>query len=362
MVLAEKDGRWEEHVLSLHLACEHCGETYEPISPRALSHNHPEGACPDCGGLGRQMRFQESLSIRDEALSIHDGVVKPWKCATRKTLIRRNAITRALAEEPDAVEVDIERLRLTDKKQAQDLIGDVGRTITAGNFRTHDGLIRWVKDKRRIPGYANPVAGYFPERVAPAASTKAQQATSLQADSFQADPIPRVPTCPSDVPTGWNGQTLWQETVLTTLFQRSNIKEELKKRELEKSSSDVAVGCCSNDHPENVGTLEHPWQIRCAASDLPVPTPGTFAGTPSEQAEASPPQPLDSDRADPAPAGPLPPVGALVEVRANSGQPWEPGYRVEGFDGDCLQLRSPNTNSSLSKRIKSRDRTWRCTA
>jgi excinuclease ABC subunit A len=99
MVLAEKDGRWEEHVLSLHLACEHCGETYEPISPRALSHNHPEGACPDCGGLGRQMRFQESLSIRDEALSIHDGVVKPWKCATRKTLIRRNAITRALAEQ-----------------------------------------------------------------------------------------------------------------------------------------------------------------------------------------------------------------------------------------------------------------------
>ena len=98
-VLAEKDGRWEEHVLSLHLACEHCGETYEPISPRALSHNHPEGACPDCGGLGRQMRFQESLSIRDEALSIHDGVVKPWKCATRKTLIRRNAITRALAEQ-----------------------------------------------------------------------------------------------------------------------------------------------------------------------------------------------------------------------------------------------------------------------
>jgi excinuclease ABC subunit A len=98
-VLAEQEGRWEEHVLSLHLACEHCGETYEPISPRALSHNHPEGACPDCGGLGRQMRFQESLSIRDESLSIHDGVVKPWKCATRKTLIRRNAITRALAEQ-----------------------------------------------------------------------------------------------------------------------------------------------------------------------------------------------------------------------------------------------------------------------
>ncbi|MEY3958963.1 MAG: hypothetical protein RJA37_1566, partial [Verrucomicrobiota bacterium] len=99
LVLAEREGRWEEHPLSLHLACEHCGETYEPIGPRALSHNHPDGACPDCGGLGRQLRFQESLSVADGSLSLHDGAVKPWKCATRKTLIRRNAITRALAEQ-----------------------------------------------------------------------------------------------------------------------------------------------------------------------------------------------------------------------------------------------------------------------
>ncbi|NBS04827.1 MAG: excinuclease ABC subunit A [Verrucomicrobia bacterium] len=99
LVLAESGGAWIEHVLSLHLACEHCGETYEDISPRALSHNHPSGACPDCGGLGRQLRFQESLSIRDESLSLNDGAVKPWKCATRKTLIRRNATLRALAEQ-----------------------------------------------------------------------------------------------------------------------------------------------------------------------------------------------------------------------------------------------------------------------
>jgi excinuclease ABC subunit A len=99
-VLAD-DGRggWTEHALSLHLACEHCGTTYEPIAPKALSHNHPEGACPDCGGLGRQLRFQEGLAIQDEALSLHDGVVKPWKLGTRKVLIHRNALLRALAEQ-----------------------------------------------------------------------------------------------------------------------------------------------------------------------------------------------------------------------------------------------------------------------
>ncbi len=99
-ILAETTpDNWEKYPLSLNLACEHCGETYEPLTPRSLSHNHPSGACPDCGGLGRQLRFQESLSIPNENLSLLDGAVKPWKCATRKTLIRRNAITRALAEQ-----------------------------------------------------------------------------------------------------------------------------------------------------------------------------------------------------------------------------------------------------------------------
>jgi excinuclease ABC subunit A len=69
------------------------------LNPRALSHNHPSGACPDCGGLGRQLRFQEGLAILDESLSLNDGVVKPWKCGPRKVLIRRNAITRALSEQ-----------------------------------------------------------------------------------------------------------------------------------------------------------------------------------------------------------------------------------------------------------------------
>ncbi len=100
VVLAEStDQTWKEYPVSLNLSCEKCGEVSEPLEPRALSHNHPTGACPDCGGLGRQLKFQETLSIPNEKLSIDEGAVKPWKCATRKTLIRRNAITRALAEQ-----------------------------------------------------------------------------------------------------------------------------------------------------------------------------------------------------------------------------------------------------------------------
>jgi hypothetical protein len=193
-----------------------------------------------------------------------------------------------------ATEIDIERLRMTEKKRALDLIGDVTRTITAGNFRTHDGQIRWVKGKRRIPGHANPVKGFFPERVAAAAAQGKQQATSFQADSFQADPVPRVPAPPGSVPMGWNGQTLWQETVLSTLFQRSNKKEELKKGGSPDSAADGAVGCGGPDSPQKVGTLEHPQQIPSAGMDLPVPTPRSLCGPPSEQTAVSAPQQLPS--------------------------------------------------------------------
>ena len=124
IVLAESGPNiWQDYPLSLNLSCEHCGETVEPLDWRSLSSNHPAGACPDCGGLGRQLRFQEALSISDDRLSVHDGAVKPWKCATRKTLIYRNALTRALAEQ---IPFDL-------KKPWRDLPESTRRILLHGN-------------------------------------------------------------------------------------------------------------------------------------------------------------------------------------------------------------------------------------
>jgi hypothetical protein len=182
-----------------------------------------------------------------------------------------------------ATQIDVVRLLASNKKQGQDLIGDVTRTVTAGNFRTHDGQIRWEKGRRRIPGHSNPVAAFFPKRVAAAAAKGQQQLASFQSDSFQVDPIPRVPTPTAAVPTGWNGQTLWQETVLTTLFQRVKEKEELKQ----EKAPVCAEGCDFPDPQPKVGTSAQPLQNPSAGSDLPVPTLGTKPGTPSEQTTPS---------------------------------------------------------------------------
>jgi excinuclease ABC subunit A len=59
-------------------ACPDCGISVSELAPRMFSFNSPYGACPDCGGLGTRMYFDEELVIPDTGLSIREGAILPW--------------------------------------------------------------------------------------------------------------------------------------------------------------------------------------------------------------------------------------------------------------------------------------------
>ena len=101
MVLAQKtaDAPWREIALSQSLACEICGDIFEKLTPRHFSFNHAEGACPDCGGLGRQMRFVPELVVPDPAKSVREGAIKPWRIGGKNLIIKHNAQLKQLAEQ-----------------------------------------------------------------------------------------------------------------------------------------------------------------------------------------------------------------------------------------------------------------------
>lgn len=92
-------GAWTEITLSRNLACETCGEVYEPITPRHFSFNTSEGACPTCGGLGRQMSFVEELIVPDPDKSVREGAIKPLRIGGKALIIRHNALLKQLAEQ-----------------------------------------------------------------------------------------------------------------------------------------------------------------------------------------------------------------------------------------------------------------------
>ena len=67
-----------EVLFSERYACPDCGVSITELAPRMFSFNSPYGACPDCGGLGTRMYFDEELVVPDAGLSIREGAILPW--------------------------------------------------------------------------------------------------------------------------------------------------------------------------------------------------------------------------------------------------------------------------------------------
>ncbi len=76
----------EEFVYSENNACAHCGIGFEDLEPRSFSFNAPQGACPECNGLGIKIEIDENLVVPDKNLSINEGVIAAWESpVTNKT-------------------------------------------------------------------------------------------------------------------------------------------------------------------------------------------------------------------------------------------------------------------------------------
>ena len=69
----------ERFTFSEKFACPVSGFTIPEIEPRLFSFNAPFGACPDCGGLGVELFFDERLIVPDATLRIADGALAPWR-------------------------------------------------------------------------------------------------------------------------------------------------------------------------------------------------------------------------------------------------------------------------------------------
>lgn len=60
---------------SEHLACPEHGVSIQEVEPRTFSFNTPQGACPDCQGLGSKLEIDPQRIIPDDSLSLNDGAI-----------------------------------------------------------------------------------------------------------------------------------------------------------------------------------------------------------------------------------------------------------------------------------------------
>jgi excinuclease ABC subunit A len=59
-------------------ACLQCGISYPEFTPASFSFNSPQGACPNCDGLGSTTELDPDLIIPNRQLSLREGAVSVW--------------------------------------------------------------------------------------------------------------------------------------------------------------------------------------------------------------------------------------------------------------------------------------------
>jgi excinuclease ABC subunit A len=93
----DEDSALEEKLFSARYSCPYCDYSLQELEPRMFSFNNPNGACPECDGLGVSQFFDPERVVSSTHVSLAGGAIRGWD--------RRNAyyfqIIQALARHYD---------------------------------------------------------------------------------------------------------------------------------------------------------------------------------------------------------------------------------------------------------------------
>lgn len=77
LTFPDKPKSVEQEIYSEKLACNNCGRSFSELEPRLFSFNSPQGACPECNGLGSLLKIDESKIIAP-SLTLSEGAIIPF--------------------------------------------------------------------------------------------------------------------------------------------------------------------------------------------------------------------------------------------------------------------------------------------
>ena len=95
----KRDYDFRESSISQRLSCTDCGESFDEVTPRLFSWNHPTGACPTCDGVGETHQFIEELVVPDGSKTFRGGAIKAWRFGGPRVISLRKSIIRQLCEQ-----------------------------------------------------------------------------------------------------------------------------------------------------------------------------------------------------------------------------------------------------------------------
>lgn len=80
-----KDKKDKKNKLPINLKCTGCGYVLPRVTMGSFSFNNPQGACPECRGLGKKLEASPELVIPNLRLTLSEGAIRPWSRTTSQT-------------------------------------------------------------------------------------------------------------------------------------------------------------------------------------------------------------------------------------------------------------------------------------
>jgi excinuclease ABC subunit A len=139
----------EEYPFSTGWHCPYCDIEIRSPSPGLFSFNNPLGACPGCRGFGRTIGIDLDRAMPNRALSIADGVVKPFQTGNMREC-QRDLVSRALDRQVD-IHCAFEDLPKADQEWV--INGDLRPDLTAeevwqsGGWYGIRGFFDWMESR-----------------------------------------------------------------------------------------------------------------------------------------------------------------------------------------------------------------------
>jgi len=130
-----REDRWRQVVHSQHLACDHCGRSFERLAPHNFSFNSSLGWCPSCDGLGTQTGANPAALLDNPRLTLAEGAVALWPSTSNPLFA---AMLKALSSHA-SLPIDVPYADLSPKQRRTVLYGCDDEWIEVPSPRRSEG-------------------------------------------------------------------------------------------------------------------------------------------------------------------------------------------------------------------------------
>jgi len=136
----ENPEQMEDHLFSQKLACPVCNISIPEIEPRYFSFNAPDGACPECTGLGTKMVL-DTDSIISPTLTLLEGAIIPLAAQFEMRTWLAKLVIEALASTGFAANTPL-ALMTSDQQKAL-FFGTGDKIFSVKGANRHGKIVAW---------------------------------------------------------------------------------------------------------------------------------------------------------------------------------------------------------------------------